>query len=191
MLYCSWDMARGRCNCYFSFWTIFCPSTPLNSPKNKNLTKKKKKKKPGDVIILHKCTKNYNHMVYCSWYGVWHVIVIFYFGLFFALLPHNFPEKWKFKKNEKNTWRYCHFAQVYQKSWSYAILFLRCGTWQMLIFILGYFFPFYPPNSPKKSKFQNNEKIPKIMIRWCRVPEKWCTTDRRMEKVTHRGGSPT
>ena len=67
MLYCSWDMARDRCNCYFSFWTIFCPSTPLNSPKNKNLTKKKKKKKPGDVIILHKCTKNYNHMVYCFW----------------------------------------------------------------------------------------------------------------------------
>ena len=131
MLYCSGDMARDRCNCYFSFWTIFCPSTPLNSPKNKNLTKKKKKKKPGDVIILHKCTKNYNHMVYCSWYGVWHVIVIFYFGLFFALLPRNFPEKWKFKKNEKNTWRYCHFAQVYQKSWSYAILFLRYGMWRV------------------------------------------------------------
>ena len=28
MLYCSWDMACDRCNCYFSFWAIFCPFTP-------------------------------------------------------------------------------------------------------------------------------------------------------------------
>ena len=27
MLYCSWDMARDKCNCYFSVWT-FCPFTP-------------------------------------------------------------------------------------------------------------------------------------------------------------------
>ena len=31
MLYRSWDMVHDRCNCYLSFWTIFCP---LNSPKN-------------------------------------------------------------------------------------------------------------------------------------------------------------
>ena len=28
----------------------------------------------------------------------------------------------------------------------------------IVIFILGYIFPFYPSNSPKKWKFQNNEK---------------------------------
>ena len=28
MLYCSWDMACGRCNFYFSFWDIFCPFNP-------------------------------------------------------------------------------------------------------------------------------------------------------------------
>ena len=33
MLYCSWDMVRGGCNCYFSFWAIFCPFTPLTPPK--------------------------------------------------------------------------------------------------------------------------------------------------------------
>ena len=117
-------------------------------------------------------------------------LIIFHFGLFFYPFTPTCPKNENFK-NEKKAWRYLHFKQVYQKSWSYAILFLRYGTWRMLIFILGYFLPFYPPNSPKKSKFQNNEKIPKIMIRWCRVPEKWCTTDRRTEKVTHRGGSPT
>ena len=40
------------------------------------------------------------------------VIVIFHFGLFFALLQ---PKKLKFQKNEKNAWRY-HFTQVYQKA---------------------------------------------------------------------------
>ena len=28
MLYCPWDMAYNRCNCYFSFWANFCPFTP-------------------------------------------------------------------------------------------------------------------------------------------------------------------
>ena len=58
MLYCSWDMACDVCNCYFSFWTAFCPFTPPNSPKNENF--KKLKKMPGDVIISHICTKSYD-----------------------------------------------------------------------------------------------------------------------------------
>ena len=31
----SWDMMHDRCNCYFSFWAIFCPSKPLTAPKIK------------------------------------------------------------------------------------------------------------------------------------------------------------
>ena len=44
-------------------------------------------------------------------------IVIFHFGLFFALLPPNSPKKSKFQfqKNEKKPWMYHHFTQVYQK----------------------------------------------------------------------------
>ena len=63
MLHCSWDMASDRCN-YFSFWVIFCPFTSLTAQKIK--MKKKQKKNPGD-IILYKCTKNHDHMLYCSW----------------------------------------------------------------------------------------------------------------------------
>ena len=33
MLYCSWDMARDGCNCYFSFWAIFLPFYYCNRPK--------------------------------------------------------------------------------------------------------------------------------------------------------------
>ena len=29
MLHCSWDPTHDRCNFYFSFWTNFCPFTPL------------------------------------------------------------------------------------------------------------------------------------------------------------------
>ena len=69
MLYCSWYMAHNRCNWYFSFWAFFCPFTSLTAWKIKIKKKndKKKKKMPGDIIILQLCTKNYDHMRYCSW----------------------------------------------------------------------------------------------------------------------------
>ena len=55
-------MARDGCNCYFSFWAIFCPLTlPPLQPKKSKL--KKKQKKPGDIIILHMCTKNYDQVM--------------------------------------------------------------------------------------------------------------------------------
>ena len=86
MLYRSWEMERDECPCSCSFWTLLF--YPLNHPKNENFKKKKTTtKEPGDVIILHKCTKNMG-----LWYTVleiWRVtdvIVIFQFGLFFPFL---------------------------------------------------------------------------------------------------------
>ena len=38
MMYGSWDMERDRQN-FFSFWTIFCPFTPLTTQKIKILKK--------------------------------------------------------------------------------------------------------------------------------------------------------
>ena len=53
-----------------------------------------------------------------------------YFPLWAKFCPFTplTAQKMKIKKNEKNTWRYYHLTQVYQKSGSYAILFLRYGT---------------------------------------------------------------
>ena len=53
-------MTHDRCNCYFSFWAIFYPFTPLTAQRSKF------KKMPGDIIILHMhmCTKYYDQMVY-------------------------------------------------------------------------------------------------------------------------------
>ena len=84
MIYDSWDMEHDRQN-FLSVWTIFCHFTPLKPWKIKIL--KKWKKTPGNIIILHKCTKNHD---IC--YTVLEIqcvtdVIIFYFGLFFALLP--------------------------------------------------------------------------------------------------------
>ena len=80
------------------------PPTPY-SAKNKNF--KRMKKVPADIIILHKCTKNHDHMIICYTVpDIWHVldvIVIFHLGLFFALLPSDRPKHESFKKNEKAT----------------------------------------------------------------------------------------
>ena len=161
MLYCSWDMACDVYN-YFSF----CPFTLLRTQKVK--IKKKMKEKPGDIIILHKCTKNHDHMLYCSWdmvcdrcnyFSLWaifcpftsvcylvpeiwcvkDVIVIIHFGLFFALLPPPLIA-WKIKISKK-----------WKKSLEISS-FYKC--------------------------------VPKIMIRWCMVPKIWCTTDGRTDRRT-------
>ena len=64
-MYGSWDMVCDRCNSYFSFWAIICPFTPLAAQKMKIF--KKMKEKPGNIIILHMCTKKYDQMMYGSW----------------------------------------------------------------------------------------------------------------------------
>ena len=115
MLYCSWDMARYVCNCYFSFWAIFCPFDP-NSPKNKNFEGMKKHLEissfytsvPKIMIICHTVPE-----IWC----VTGVIVIFHFGLFFALLHPCSPKNKNFKKMKKNPRRFHHFIHVYQHLW--------------------------------------------------------------------------
>ena len=59
MMYGSKDMVHDRCNCYFPFWAIFCPFT---AKENQNF--EKLKNMPGDIIILHMRTKNYDQMMY-------------------------------------------------------------------------------------------------------------------------------
>ena len=56
MMYGFRDMNCDRHN-FLSFWTIFSLFTPLT-------TEKEMKKTPGDIIILHICVINDNHMMY-------------------------------------------------------------------------------------------------------------------------------
>ena len=84
MMYVPWDMEHDGQN-FFSFWTVFCPFTPIATWKIKIL--KKWKKKPGDMF-LHIGTKNYHHMLW----GFWDMVCngckcYFSFWAIFALLP--------------------------------------------------------------------------------------------------------
>ena len=106
---------------------------------------KKKEKMHWDIIVLHKCTKNHDHRLPCSWdMACDGCNCYFSFWAFFCPFTLLIAKKWKFQRNNKkknNNWRYHHLRQVYQKSWSCALLFLRYGMWQMqlLFFILGFF----------------------------------------------------
>ena len=91
----------------------------------------KMKKNSGDIIILHKCTKNHDHLLYCS-RDMTHDRCngYFHFGLFFALLPLYHSKKSEFQKNEKSSWRYHHFTHVYQRWWLDDVWFLGYGMQQ-------------------------------------------------------------
>ena len=122
-----WDTVHDRYNCYFLFWAIFFPFTPLTWPKNKDF--EKMKKTSGD-IILQNCIKNHDHMLYCSWdmacdgcncyFSFWAILCPF--------TPPNSPKTQNFTKMKKNTWRYHHFTHAYQKFWLDDVRFLRNGV---------------------------------------------------------------
>ena len=130
MMYGFWDMKYDEHN-FLSFWTVFCPLTPLTTRKIKIL--KNWKKTPGDIIISHMCTK---FMIPCYTVPeIWRVadaLVIFHFGLFFcpftSLTAQNIKIFKKWRKKKKNTWRYHHFTYIYQKLWSDDVWFLRYGA---------------------------------------------------------------
>ena len=113
IMYDSWDTEWDRGN-FLSFWTIFCPFTPLAICQNK--------KAAGDIIGLHKCTINDSHIMYGSWEMEHDGQNLFKFWTIFYPLT-----TWKSKilKKWKKAKRYYHFAQVYQKTWLYTTLFLR------------------------------------------------------------------
>ena len=87
----------------------------------------KMKKTLEDIIILQMFTVNDSHMVYgfsdmeCNRRNFF--VILDRFSPFYPLTTQKNQNIEKMKK----TWRYHHFTQVYQKSWFYAILFLRNG----------------------------------------------------------------
>ena len=71
----------------------------------KNQTFEKMKMFAGDIIILHMCTKNHNHMRYSSWDTKWDGICC-HFGPYFAFLTP-FPPKPNNPQNQnlKKKWK--------------------------------------------------------------------------------------
>ena len=78
IVWCTVNEIWTTTDIFFSHFALL----PSNNPKFL-----KNEIKPGDIIILHTCTKTHDHMLYCSWdMHVTDAIVIFHYGLFFALL---------------------------------------------------------------------------------------------------------
>ena len=53
MMYGSWDVKHGQT--FLSFWTIFCPFTPLTNWKIKTLKKWKKRENAGGISSFYTC----------------------------------------------------------------------------------------------------------------------------------------
>ena len=125
-------------------------------------------------------------------------------GHFLPYDPPNNPKNWNFEKMKKKLGdiilHLCTTNDDHMMYGSWDIKRNKQFFWQF-----GVFLPFNPPSSPKSQNFKKMEKcleissfrmfVPKVMIRWCTVPEIKCATDRRVdrqrEKVTYRGGYPT
>ena len=95
-----WHIADIIVIFHFGLFLLFYS---LSSPKNENL--KTMKRNPEDNIILQKCTKNHDHMLYCSWdiCCVTDVNVIFILGYFLPFYHSNSPKNQSFKKTNKKT----------------------------------------------------------------------------------------
>ena len=117
------------------------------------------------------------------------VIVVFYFGLFFALLSPNSPKY----EHEKKRKKYLEISSFYNHVPKimiicYTVSEIRCVTDVGIYFSFWAIFCHFTSLTARKIKISKNWKklleisslythVPKIMIRWCTVCEIWCVTD--------------
>ena len=194
-LYCAWDMARDGCNCCFPFWVISCPFSPPLLPLTAQIMNisKKMKKSPGDTIILQKCTKNHDHMLYCSW-DMAHDVSNCCFSFWEIFCPFN-PRPFSLPNSPKNEslkkWKISEDIIILHnctKNYDYR---LYC-FWDMVCDGYNCYFSFWaisallPPNSPKNKKWKKWKNhleissfytsVPKIMIICYTICEIWHVT---------------
>ena len=112
---------------------FLCFQLPDN-PESQNFKTEKNTWRYYHFKYLHHKWQSYD-----VWFSeIWSAteIIFCHSGLFVALLPPYGPRKSKFWGNEKNIWRYYHFANVYYKWESYNVWFLRHGMQQTKIFFI-------------------------------------------------------
>ena len=130
LMYVSWDTRQQ-----IYFFVILDHFLFFYSPDNlENKYLEKTKKRASNIIILHMCAIHGSHMMYGFWDMDCNRQIFCNCGSFYLFLPfyprYNLKNP-NFEKNEKNTWIYHHFTQVYQKLRSYPIMCLRCDMWQI------------------------------------------------------------
>ena len=134
-------------------------------------------------------------MLYCSWDMACDGCNYFSFWAIFC--PFTPVTAWKIKIKKKMKTTAGDIIILHNAPEIMIICYTVPKIWHMtdVIAIFSFwaiFCPFTlpPPKQPKKSKFKKNKDmicleiwsfyicVPKIMIRWCMVPEIWCATDR-------------
>ena len=126
---------------------------------------KKWEKLAGELIILHRCTKNHNHMWYSSWDTKWDnffFVILDHFLPFMPPAPNNSENKfWKF---QKSIWRCHHFKLVQQKTRSNHVCLFTYEVQQTFFFvILGHFFLFHPTIDPENEIWKKCKKHLEIL----------------------------
>ena len=195
MIFDSWNIRCDKQN-FLSFWTVFCPFTPLRTLKIK-------------LCKNEKNTWRYYHFtyVYHKWqsYDVWFLIYgaepteFFVIStIFYPFTPPNNLENQNFEKLKKApgdiiilhicTINDNHFTHVHHKWQSHDI----DGSWDMdhdrwnILSFWNIFCPFTPLKTWKikiLKKWKKHRKIsffpsvPKLMIISYTIPEIWCVAD--------------
>ena len=159
MVFQIWS-ATDKSFCHFG---PFLPFYPHNNPKKSKFWKTLKKS--GDIIILHKCHKNHDHMLYCSLDMAHNECNYFSFWAIFCPFPPLTAWKMKIKKNEKKLLEILSFYKSVPKTmirWC-TVPKIWCVT-GIIIFHFGPFLPFYPSNSLKNQNFEKMKKTPGNII---------------------------
>ena len=141
---------------YWARWTeffilnCFLPFYHPNNPKNQNL--EKLKKASGDIIILHKCTKSLDHMLYCSLDMVRNRFNC-YFSFWAIFWPFASLTTWKIKIKKK--WKKCLETSFYNSVPKIMICYTVPEIWcvtDAIIFSFWAIFCLFTPLTAKKIK---------------------------------------
>ena len=178
------------------FLHFYCP----NSPKNQNF--EKMNKTPGDIIILHMCTKNHDQIIYSSWNMVHDRCNYFSFWVIYCPFTPLTARKIKILKKWKKCLEISSFYVHAPKINRCTVPQIWCMT-DVIICHVGSFFALLLPQKPEKSKFWKMKKLPgdTIILHMCTknydqmmYSSSDMLCDRQMdgqtEKVTYRGGCP-
>ena len=176
------------------FSPFSCSFIPLTTRQNKLLKKRKKR-----LDIYHHFTKVWykwqSHDVWFLRYEAWHNFLLFWiiFCPFttLATLRPKFSKKWKTRLEISSFYTSVTKAVII----CFTVALIWNATDVFVVFHFGLFICALTSLTARKIKnFKNWQKlldiwsfytcVPKIMIRWCKVPEIWCATDGRNHRRT-------
>ena len=143
-----WCMERNKQN-FLSFWTVFCPFTSPKDLENENF--EKTRKKPGEIVILHMCTINDNHMIYGSWDINCNRQIFLSSWAIFCLFTHLTARKMEISKKWIKSLEISSLYTSVPKFIiiGYAVPEIWYVTYVIVVFHLGRFFALLPPKEPK------------------------------------------